>query len=215
VTPTPLSAVLAASRRLLRRPAFAALLFVSFAIFVMRGGARITLIPLYGGEKLGLSESQVGIVLGVSALVNVMVVNPGGWLVDRVGRRPVLIVGLLLTAAATGAYGLLDTYGALVMLSVAFGTVAALSGIPPPTLAGDLAPREATGAAVGLYRMAGDLGMVVGPLLMGAVTEGGAFLAGFGLAAGLLVLAAVATVLFIPETGGRRQFEAEESSGSP
>ncbi len=187
----PAREVYRAAGALLRRPAFLALLFVTFAIFVMRAGARITLLPLYGGEELGLGESQIGIVIAVAAGVNLLVVNPGGWLVDRVGRVPVLVAGLLGAAVAITAHGWVTTFASLLVLSVGFGLVAALLGIPPPTLAGDLAPEGAEGASVGLYRMAADVGIVAGPLLMGAVAEGGGFRAGFVLAGALLGVAAL------------------------
>ncbi|MFQ5948371.1 MAG: MFS transporter, partial [Acidimicrobiia bacterium] len=193
-----------AAGRLLRSPAFLGLLFVSFSLFIMRAGARITLIPLYAGEELGLSESEIGGVLAVSALVNLVIVNPGGWLVDRLGRRPVLITGLVLTGIATALYGEMTTFASLLWLSIAFGGAAALASIPPPTLAGDLAPPGAEGASVGLYRTAGDLGFVIGPLLLGAVAENGAFETGFFLSGGLLLVAALVAV-GIGETRRRRE----------
>jgi MFS family permease len=186
----------------LRTPAFAGLLFVAFAMFVMRAGARITLIPLYGAEELGLSESQIGDVLAISALVTVLIVNPGGWLVDKVGRRPVLVGGLALTAVTVAAYGQTATYGGLLAVSAVFGIVAGLVGIVPPTLVGDLAPPGAEGSAVGIYRMAGDLGLIVGPIMLGAVADRGDFTLGFNIAAGLLVVGAVIG-LFMRDTHRR------------
>lgn len=186
----------------IRKPAFAGLLFVAFAMFVMRAGARVTLLPLFGGEELGLSESQIGDVLAISALVTVLIVNPGGWLVDRVGRRPVLVGGLALTAAAVAAYGHMTTYGGLLGTSIAFGLVAGVAGIVPPTLAGDLAPVGAEGSAVGMYRMAGDLGLIVGPILLGSIADGGDFALGFNISAGLLLVAA-AVGLFMRDEAPR------------
>lgn len=174
-----------------RTPAFAGLLFVAFAMFVMRAGARVTLLPLFGAEELGLSESQIGDVLAISALVTVLVVNPGGWLVDRVGRRPILVGGLVLTAASVVLYGQMTSYGGLLVVSIVFGVVAGVLGIVPPTLAGDLAPPGGEGAAVGMYRMAGDLGLIVGPVMLGAVADTGDFALGFNISAGLLLAAAV------------------------
>ncbi len=187
---TSVADIYRAAGALLRTPAFAALLFVTFAIFVMRAGARLTLLPLYGGEELGLSESQIGLVLAAGALVTLAVVNPTGWLVDKVGRVPILIVGLLTTAVTVGAHGFATSFVELALVSMAFGVTAALMGIPPPTLAGDLAPPGAEGAAVGLYRMAGDVGLVVGPLLLAGISEGGSFGAGFMVSGALLVVAA-------------------------
>jgi MFS family permease len=186
----------------LRTPAFAGLLFVAFAMFVMRAGARVTLLPLFGAEELGLSESQIGDVLAISALVTVFVVNPGGWLVDRVGRRPILVGGLVLTAATVAMYGQMDTYGGLIGVSVVFGVVAGIVGIVPPTLAGDLAPPGAEGSAVGMYRMAGDMGLIVGPIMLGSVADTGDFALGFNISAALLVVAA-AVGIFMRDTRGR------------
>jgi MFS family permease len=191
--------VLATARTVLRRPAFLALMFVTLVIFIMRAGARLTLLPLYAGEELGFGETDIGIVIAASAVVNVLVVNPGGWLVDRIGRRPVLVIGLALTAVATAAIGFLDTFASLVVLSAASGVAAALASIPPPTLAGDLAPDGAAGVAVGVYRSAGDVGLIVGPLIVGVAADADAFQTGFVLVGGLLVLAAI-VASFIPET---------------
>ncbi len=196
----PPAAIYRAAGQLLRRPAFLALLFVTFAIFVMRAGARITLLPLYGGEELGLGEAQIGIVIAVAAGVNLLLVNPGGWLVDRVGRVPVLVAGLVGAAVAIAAHGWATTFTALVVLSLGFGLVAALVGIPPPTLAGDLAPEGAEGASVGLYRMAADVGIVAGPLVMGAVAEAGGFREGFVISGALLLVAAVVALAIRPGT---------------
>ncbi|MCP4249840.1 MAG: MFS transporter, partial [bacterium] len=127
------------TRTLLRRPAFVALMFVSISVFFMRSGARLTLLPLYAGEELGLSEARIGLVLAVGAMMTLAVVNVGGWLLDRVGRVPVLILGLLATGAAIAAHGAVTTLPGLLVVSVGFGLAAGIMGTAPPTLAGDLA----------------------------------------------------------------------------
>lgn len=199
--------VFRAAGRLLRRPAFLAILFFSFALFVMRAGARVTLLPLYAGEVLGLHEGHIGEILAVAAVANLAIVNPGGRMVDRLGRKPVALVGLALSAGAVAAYGLVDTYAALMLVSVAVGLTAGLASIPPPTMVGDLAPPGAEGSAVGLYRTAGDLGFVIGPVLLGAFADAGAFGPGF-LAAGALLAVAAGVVAFMPDTRGMAPLEA-------
>jgi MFS family permease len=187
---------------LMKMPSFRILLFVAFSLFIMRGGARITLFPLFGGEVVGLSPAQIGDVLSMSALTNLLIVNPGGQLVDRVGRKPVALVGLVLAGLAVSAYGFFESYGSLMVVSGLFGLASGLASIPPPTIVGDLAPAGAEGSAVGLYRTSGDLAFIVGPLLMGAIADAGAFSAGFIVSGGLLGLAALA-VTRLPETRRR------------
>ena len=184
--------------RLLLSPGYVALLVVTFSLFIMRAGARFTLLPLFGGEELGLSEGQIGQVIAVSAIVNVGVVNLAGVLVDRVGRRPVLVLGLILNGLGVAAYALAESYLSLMVVSVLFGLTTTLASVPPPTLAGDLAPPGAEGASVGLYRTAGDLGFIVGPLLLGAIAERGQFDAGFILT-GVILFVAALVALGIPE----------------
>lgn len=188
-----------ATGNILKMPSFRVILFVAFALFIMRGGARITLFPLFGSEVVGLSPSQIGDVLSLSAVTNLLIVNPGGQLVDRIGRRPVAVWGLVLAGLTTSAYGFFDTYGALLVVSGLFGLASGLASIPPPTIVGDLAPPGAEGSAVGLYRTSGDLGFIVGPLVMGGVADAGAFSAGFIISGVLLGVAALA-VSRIPET---------------
>ena len=187
---------------LLKMPSFRVLLFVAFSLFIMRGGARITLFPLFGSEVVGLSPSQIGDVLSVSAVTNLLIVNPGGQLVDRIGRKPVAISGLILAGLSISAYGFFETFGSLLVVSGIFGLASGLASIPPPTIVGDLAPAGAEGSAVGLYRTSGDFGFIVGPLVMGAVADAGAFSTGF-IVSGVFLGIAALTVTRIPET--RRQ----------
>jgi len=175
------------------------LAFVAVSLFIMRSGARITLFPLYGSEVVKLDPGAIGTILSVSALTNLMIVNYAGRLVDRVGRKPVAVWGLVASALATSAYGLFHTFGSLIAVSAVFGVASGIASIPPPAMVGDLAPRGLEGSAVGLYRMAGDLGFVIGPLLVGAIADTGAFWMGF-VASGVALLIAAGAVMTIGET---------------
>jgi MFS family permease len=184
---------------LFRRREMRVLAFVAVSLFIMRSGARITLFPLYGSEVVKLDPGAIGTILSVSALTNLMIVNYAGRLVDRVGRKPVAVWGLVASALATSAYGLFHTFGSLIAVSAVFGVASGIASIPPPAMVGDLAPRGLEGSAVGLYRMAGDLGFVIGPLLVGAIADTGAFWMGF-VASGVALLIAAGAVMTIGET---------------
>jgi MFS family permease len=202
--------VYGATKTLLRNSSFVALMFIAIMVFFMRAGARLTLLPLYAGEELGLSESRIGLVLAVGAIMTLAVVNIGGWLIDRVGRVPVLIAGLLATAATIAAHGSVTTLPGLLTVSAAFGLSAGIMGTAPPTLAGDLSTPGSEGAAVGLYRMAGDIGLVLGPLVLGSLADDGAFVGGFQFSAVLLVAAAAAAVVI-----GRARTPREAAPAGP
>jgi MFS family permease len=191
--------VFAAASRLIRSRPFVALMLVGFSMMFMRAGARVTLLPLYAEQSLGFDPGDIGILLSVSALTNLLIVNPAGRFVDSVGRKPVALVGLISAALATAAYGFFESFWALLVVSMVFGLTAGLASIAPPAMVGDLAPEGAEGSAVGVYRMAGDLGFVIGPLALGAVADAGAFTTGFFIAGGIMLVAA-SLLSLVPET---------------
>ena len=191
--------VFAAAGQLLRSRAYLALMLVGFSMMFMRGGARVTLLPLYAEQSLGFGAGDIGILLSVSALTNLLIVNPAGRFVDSVGRKPVALIGLTTAAIATAGYGLFESFTGLLIVSMVFGVTSGMASIAPPTMVGDLAPEGAEGSAVGVYRMSGDLGFVIGPLALGAIADTGAFTAGFFITGAVLLLAA-ALLSFVPET---------------
>ena len=191
--------VFTAAAKLVRSRSFVSLMLVGFSMMFMRSGARVTLLPLYAEQKLGFGAGDIGILLSVSALTNLLIVNPAGRFVDSVGRKPVALVGLTTAALATAAYGFFDSFVGLLVVSMVFGVTAGLASIAPPAMVGDLAPEGVEGSAVGVYRMAGDLGFVFGPLVLGAVADTGAFTVGFFIAAAIMLVAAF-LLSFVPET---------------
>lgn len=191
--------VFAMAGQLMRSRAYLALMLVGFSMMFMRGGARVTLLPLYAEQSLGFGAGDIGILLSVSALTNLLIVNPAGRFVDNVGRKPVAMIGLTTAAIATAGYGLFESFTGLLIVSLVFGVTSGLASIAPPTMVGDLAPEGAEGSAVGVYRMSGDLGFVIGPLVLGAIADTGAFTAGFFLTGAVMLLAA-AFLSFVPET---------------
>lgn len=203
-TATKLADTYRAAGRLLRDPRYWVLIFVTFSIFVMRGGARVTLLPLYAGEELALSPGAIGEIIAIGAIVNMLAVNPVGRLVDGIGRRPVLVFGLIASGIAVGVTGYVHSYVALLALTAVYGAVHTFAAVPPPTLAGDLAPAGLEGASVSLYRVAGDIGLIVGPVLLGSVADTGAFVGAFWIAGVLTIIAGFASIVFRDSTPQRR-----------
>src|SRR5690606_10434626 len=137
----------------------------------MTRAGRKVLIPLFASEVLGLGAFDVGLIVSLSGMVDMLMFYPAGWLMDTRGRKHAIVpcflvmgLGMLLVPFTTGftrlrAAGLLVGFGN----GVGSGTMM--------TLGADLAPRDATGEFLGLWRMIGDAGLVGGPLLVGAVAQ--------------------------------------------
>nr|WP_255564748.1 MFS transporter [Candidatus Mycobacterium methanotrophicum] len=64
-------------------------------------GLRLAVVPLFVSDVLGRGPRTTGLVLGVFALGNLVVVLPSGHLSDRIGRRGLLVGGLFACALAT------------------------------------------------------------------------------------------------------------------
>ena len=166
---------------------------------MIRSG-RTLLIPLYGATVLNLDAAQIGTIVSLAAALDMAMFVPAGWLMDRFGRKAaavpsfiVMALGMLLVPLAGDFLGLLFAAGAL-----GFGN--GLGSGTMMTLGADLAPREAVGEFLGVWRLIGDIGAMTGPLMVGAMAEK----LGLGPAAYLLsgigMLAASTLVVFVRET---------------
>jgi DHA1 family multidrug resistance protein-like MFS transporter len=182
-----------ARRRLLGSRDFLAVCLLTAMVFLTRAGGRFTVFPLLAAAQFGYSASSIGALFTAMALINLIGLGPAAALSDRVGRKAVILPSGVVTAAAlaliawTGAPAMF--LGAALLLAV--GT--SIMGPAPVAYAADVSPREVRGLAMGLYRSAGDLGFVVGPVLLGAVAD--ATTLGGALAVNAVIVVVV-TILF-------------------
>ncbi len=119
----------------------------------------------------GLSVARIGVlaalypaVWGVGQLVT-------GALSDRVGRKPLIVAGMLLQAAALAGFALATSFAAWAGAAVALGAGTAM--VYPTLLAaiGDVAHPTWRARSVGIYRLWRDGGFAVGALLSGLVAD--------------------------------------------
>jgi DHA1 family multidrug resistance protein-like MFS transporter len=140
-----------------------------FALFFLRAGVRSTLVPLYAALDLGLSEDKIGLVLTVAAIVTAALSFPSGWLSDRVGRKKPIMTCLFLSAVAVLLIPLQKSMGSLAGIMAFYGFATGLQGSIAAWPA-DVSPKGKLGTAMGVYRVIGDIGMVLGPIAVTYVT---------------------------------------------
>ncbi len=125
-----------------------------------------------------------------------------GAVADSRGRKVVLLPALLGLCAVTALIGWADSTPLLAAVMALLGVATGFAGVAPGAIVADVAPRR-TGTAIGVYRFAGDVGFVLGPLVAGLVAQFFGFTAAFvALAAPLAVVFALAVGM--PETLRRR-----------
>jgi MFS family permease len=130
------------------------------------------LAPLYLAAN-GASVTEVGIVAGVYPAVWGAGQLATGWLSDHVGRKPLIVLGMLVQAAAlvllvAGGGAFAPALGAAILLGAGTALVyptliAAVSDVAQPVERAQL---------VGVYRFWRDFGFVAGALIAGLVADG-------------------------------------------
>lgn len=156
-------------------------------------------------HDLGLTNTQVGLMVTASVGVGALATLPVGALADRVDRVRLLWVSMLVWAAAMVAGGLATSYSSLLLTRLALGVVVAVAYPVTASLTGDLFPPAERGAVYG-YVLTGELvGTGVGFLVSGQLAALFSWRAGFvWLALPSLVLAwAVRRHLPEPARGGQ------------
>ncbi len=160
------------------------------AVMYLGYGAFIGFLPIYA-KTIGLNDAEIAIVLGAQ-LVLAMAAKPiSGRLSDRVGRIPVIVVGLLLCAAALPLIFRSESLAGFVLVAPLLGL--GVGAVTPVTnaLIADLASARRLGAAMGVFGTIWDIGEAAGPMIAG-------FLIGrLGYAATFDVLAAVTAAVTV------------------
>jgi MFS family permease len=109
------------------------------------------------------------------------------------------MAGVVAVAASVALYATTTSLWGLLAVSALVGLTVGVASVPLPTMVGDLAPEGTEGVAAGVFRMANDLGWIVGPLVLGAMADGGLWALGF-VVAGVPLLVAGLLFLGAPET---------------
>src|SRR4029077_122656 len=151
------------------------------------------------GRRTGASEGALGASLAAYALPIVLLSLPLGRLADSVGRRGLLIAGLVLAAAGSGVIATLESIWPLMLGRVIQGVGSAASWIAALALVSDLAQPGRRGEAIGVALGATSAGSLAGPALGGVTADLLSFAAPFLIVGGIsLAIAVVATFLLPP-----------------
>ena len=171
---------------------FALVSLISFVSAFARTGALFNVIPVLAHDRLGLSAQRIGLGLGLASLVGLALIYPSGVLVDRYGRKVVIVPATLASGASLVVFLLMPSYAWFLAGCVAWSLAVGVSGAAPAAYAADVAPPGMNAAAMSTYRMLADLGYVLGPVALGLITDG--FGAGAALATAAVLLVAVAAL---------------------
>jgi len=141
-----------------------------FAIALARG-LFSCFLPIFAGIKLGLSGSEIGILISIGFLLSGLFQAPGGRLADRFSRRGLVVLGVIVDILCLSLIPLTNSLGQLLTVCIVSSTARALC-LPSATamIAGE-GKKYGMGSSMGIFNMAMSLGMAGGPLIGGLVSD--------------------------------------------
>jgi MFS family permease len=152
-------------------------------------GALETFLPLYA-LAVGLAEWEIGLIFGFQTVTTLLTKPLMGRLSDRLGRRSLIALGLLVSAAALAVVPWTTSVLLLAILAMFFGLGVAVVTSSTAAFVADLAHGTAHGAALGTLGTIMDVGHAAGPIVAGLLIARLSYAPAFAIIAAVLVLAA-------------------------
>lgn len=142
-------------------------IWTTVAIDLIGFGIVLPVLPQYA-ERFGASPTVVGMLLASFSVAQLLFAPLWGWLSDRVGRKPILIVSLAGTAVGSLLTGVAGSLALLFAGRVIDGISGASVSVAHASVA-DVAPRDQRARLFGMLGAAFAVGFVAGPAI-GALT---------------------------------------------
>lgn len=187
-------------RLILNVPGFGMICLVSFAGFFARTGALFNVVPLIAKDRINLSPDQIGLGLGMISVMSLILVYPSGAMVDRFGRKAVIVPSTILTGGALLLFGSAGSFAAYMVASLVWSAASGISGAAPAAYAADIAPSGYTAPTMGLYRALADAGYVIGPLGLGMMSDLASPVISLVFTAAVLVISGLLFAFSAPES---------------
>jgi MFS family permease len=137
---------------------------------MIRAG-REALIPLYAADVVGLDVQAIGLIVSSAAAIDMSLFYPAGLVMDRLGRKFAIIPSFFTQAVGMALLPFAWNFASLLGVAGLIGFGNGLGSGTMLTLGADLAPQEARGEFLGLWRLIGDIGFTGGPLVVGAIAD--------------------------------------------
>ena len=187
----------------------AGILSAALATFVMANGfSMVTTLENEFNARLDMTALGFGIAFSMLMVGRLAFQIPLGRLSDFIGRKPLVLVGLLLMAPATALLGEVNDMHQLILARLFQGIASACIAAPAFAVVADLSQTGGEGRQMSVVTMGFSLGLAAGPLLAGLLAV--LFFELPFLVGGLMSLVAAWIVLrCMPETVQRKAIVSE------
>jgi MFS family permease len=124
-------------------------------------------LPLYAQTDAHLAVNELGILFGAQGIASIVGRPLWGRAADRTGRRPLIVIGIVLCALTLAAMSFATSFFVLVGLNIIFGLGTGMVTPATTALIGDVAKRNNVGTAMGVFGSLWDIGHASGPIIAG------------------------------------------------
>ncbi len=179
-----------------KQSAYRAAITANFANGWVAFGVRVSLVPIFMAVAFESSHEAAALAITTYALGNAIIILPAGRWSDQYGRRPFIIVGLLLAGISTLLFGFTD----VLWLALLFCGIAGIgTGLAAPSqqavVADVIGQRARGGQVLATFQMVADLGAVIGPIVIGLIADGAGFGPAFAVTGSILIGASIVWML--------------------
>jgi MFS transporter, DHA1 family, tetracycline resistance protein len=144
-------------------------LFLTVFIDLLGFGIVIPFLPMFA-ERVGVGAVGIGLVLAIYSLMQFLCAPILGRISDRVGRRPIIMIGLLGSSVSYLIYGFANSFFLLMLSRAIHGACAATVSTAQAYIA-DTTGGEDRARGMGLIGAAFGLGFVLGPAIGGILGQ--------------------------------------------
>ena len=154
-------------------------------------GAFLGFLPLYA-RNVGLNDGAIAVVLALQLTVALLAKPFTGNMSDRLGRKPVIVLGLFASAAALPLIFRMTSFAGLVAVVPLLGL--GVAAVTPATnaLIADLVAVRRLGTGMGVFGTIWDVGEAAGPILAGILIGRIGYEPAFDVIAAIIAVVAVA-----------------------
>lgn len=176
------------------------------------GGALLfPFFALYVTDHFGVGMTEVGILFAIFSVASVFGSLISGALTDKLGRRWMLMFGLIFSALSSLSMAFVDDLVMFYALAVLVGFLGNTGGPAAQAMVADLLPEEKVAEGYGMQRVSANLAVAIGPAIGGLLaTQSFMWLFVFDAVSSLIT--AVVVYFSLPETKPQATEEQPEQS---
>lgn len=179
-------------------------IFLTIFIDLLGFGIIIPLLPSFSVNVLHINEFTIGLIAGIYSLMQFIFTPVWGYLSDRYGRKPILVMSLIGSVVSNlllaFVFSGIILSAAILILARAFAGIFAANISAAQAVISDVTSHEERTKGIGMISAAFALGFVFGPSIGGVLSQNFGYSFPVYISAALSLIAALLCIFIFKET---------------